>query len=246
MIDYLKRLRRPGLIAVLVVISVLVITTIGHFVVLLTRGNGLAGAARLAGASSPSLLWVFAAIVLAFACVLARPRVADSQRLVSAAVRRRRRRGGPGLCFAVRHLTVTVLGALGGLIEIAAKGACGWVLADARINAEERSARISTPSTGEPRVSRRSEPQQATGCCIARGMASGARLLLPRRAVPSRPPSSHPHCPGRPPARQPRGIRPAPARMPRSQARAARPLTGRPPTGHRGPISSRFRPLRPT
>ncbi|MGB3953971.1 MAG: hypothetical protein WBL05_01595, partial [Brooklawnia sp.] len=171
MIDYLKRLRRPGLIAVLVVIGVLVITTVGHFIVLLTRGNGLAGAARLAGASSPSLLWVFAAIVLAFACVLARPRVADSQRLVSAAAGVVAASAGVGLVFWVLSLfgtwTVgTVLGALGGLIEILAKGACGWVLWRMRgINAEEH-ARLesSTPSTGEPEGQAPVwNPQQATG-----------------------------------------------------------------------------------
>ena len=50
MIDYLKRLRSPALMAVLAVIGVLVLMSIGHFIVLLMRGTGIPGAARQAGA----------------------------------------------------------------------------------------------------------------------------------------------------------------------------------------------------
>ena len=85
MIDYLKRLRSPALMAVLAVIGVLVLMSIGHFIVLLMRGTGIPGAARQAGATSPSLLWVFAAVALAVTCVLIRPVVTNAQKLVGAA-----------------------------------------------------------------------------------------------------------------------------------------------------------------
>ena len=152
MIDYLKRLRSPALMAVLAVIGVLVLMSIGHFIVLLMRGTGIPGAARQAGATSPSLLWVFAAVALAVTCVLIRPVVTNAQKLVGAAAILVASAAAVSTIFWVVALfggmTLGVfLGALGGLIEIAAKAACAWVLWRMRgLGAAERSRSESSRS----------------------------------------------------------------------------------------------------
>ena len=196
MIDYLKRLRSPALMAVLAVIGVLVLMSIGHFIVLLMRGTGIPGAARQAGATSPSLLWVFAAVALAVTCVLIRPVVTNAQKLVGAAAILVASAAAVSTIFWVVALfggmTLGVfLGALGGLIEIAAKAACAWVLWRMRgLGAAER-ARLesSNPPAGEPeRESPVWNPQQATGLQWTRAgdAASGADASITRGA-PSRP-----------------------------------------------------------
>ncbi|NLH71048.1 MAG: hypothetical protein GX454_12880 [Brooklawnia sp.] len=193
MIDYLKRLRSPGLMAVLAVIGVLVLMSVGHFVLLLVRGAGVAGAARQAGVTSPSLLWVFAAMVLAVTCVLIRPVVANGQRLVgAAAILVASATGVSAVFWAIAlfgGMTLgVVLGAVGGLIEILAKAACAWVLWRMRgIGVEERTRLASSaPSTGEPvAASPVWNPQQATGLQWTRAgdAASGADASITRAAL---------------------------------------------------------------
>lgn len=133
MIDYAKRLRAPALVAVVAVIGLLVVVSVGYFVVQLNGGQTLPAAARMAGATSPSLIWIFAAVALALGCALVAPMVPRAGRLVNAAAVVVGVATGVALVFWViglfggLSLGVT-LGALGGLVETAFKAACAVVL----------------------------------------------------------------------------------------------------------------------
>lgn len=188
MVDYVKRLRAPALAAVLAVISIFVVLSIGHFVLLLNDGLAPARAAQTAGSASPSLIWVFAAVGLALACVLVRPAVAAGQRLISVAAIIV---GGATLVafafwviglFAGLTLGLT-LGALGGLVETIFKAACAVVLWRLRGLGTEEQQRIesATSATGQGDQLPVWDPKQAIGLQWSRagdaatgGPASGA------------------------------------------------------------------------
>lgn len=184
MIDYAKRLRGPGLVAVLVVLVAYLVLAVVQFVILVNRGTALAMAAQLAGSATPSLIWVFVTLALALACVLVRPQVADGQRLVGAAAILVSLATALALVFwvlgLVDGLTLGVaLAAIGGLVETLAKGACALVLWRLRGLGAEEVGRLQAalPSTGDdggrlPVYG----PQQAVGLQWSRAgdAASGA------------------------------------------------------------------------
>lgn len=133
MIDYAKRLRAPALIAVLLVVGFYVALAIGYFIILLSHGSAVFAAARMAGAASASLVWVFVVVALALTCVLVRPQARQAAKLIFAAAIVVGVATLVALVFWVIGLfggfTIGVtLAAVGGLIETLAKAACAIVL----------------------------------------------------------------------------------------------------------------------
>lgn len=197
MIDYAKRMRSPALVAVLAVIGVFVLISIGHFALLVSSGLSLPAAAQMAGSASPSLVWIFSAVALALACVLVRPVLPTAQRLVSAAAVV----VGVATVVAFAFWVIgifgglslgVVLGVLGGLVETAFKAACAMVLWRLRGLGADAQARLesSTPSTGpdggQPPVW---HPEQAVGLQWSRaGDAATGGAAASAPALPQRPP----------------------------------------------------------
>ena len=200
MIDYAKRMRVPALIAVLGVIALFTVIAIGYFVFLVSDGMALTEAARLAGANSPSLIWVFVGVALALSVVLGRPSVEKAGRLVGAASIVVIVATAIALVFWVLGLfggltLGALLGALGGLVETAAKAACAAVLWRLRGLADEEAARVeaSVPSTGDGGQSPVWNPQQAIGLQWSRAGDAASGALAASVAQPAAlPPAPEP------------------------------------------------------
>ncbi len=223
MIDFAKRLRGPALIAALVVVGFYVALALGYFGVLLNRGQSLTASAQMAGASSVSLVWVFAVVALALACVLVRPAVLKAHQLISAAAIAVSVATIVGFAFWLIGLFSgftlgTTLAAIGGFIEIVAMAACGYVLWRIRGLGEEEQLRLASTGAaagleaGTPPVW---NPQQAVGLqwtragdaatgALTSGQPARAAIEAPTPGSPDQP-ADQPSDPtaGQPPAEEP-------------------------------------------
>ena len=84
--EYVRRLREPALIGLLVVTGLLQLVALANFAILVFgQGMGYPPAARAAGSGSASLVWIFGVLALALACLLLPPPSPNARKLVTAA-----------------------------------------------------------------------------------------------------------------------------------------------------------------
>ena len=170
--EYVRRLREPALIGLLVVTGLLQLVALANFAILVFgQGMGYPPAARAAGSGSASLVWIFGVLALALACLLLPPPSPNARKLVTAAAVVVSLVAGISVAFWLLGLLGSWtlgsgLAAVGWLIETVVRVLVAIVLWRLRkVAAEERAhvEQATTPSGDLPGTQPVWSPDQAVG-----------------------------------------------------------------------------------